>query len=61
MDGGTSKNFYQSEIKHGNLHERQHCRGGATQIFDTSKYIDEVIEVDELDEGNLSAAAEELK
>ena len=36
-------------------------QGGATQIFDTSKYIDEVIEVDELYEGNLSAAAGELK
>ena len=51
----------QSEIKQENWHERPHCRRGATQIFDTSEYIDEVIEVDELNEGNLSAAAGELK
>ena len=38
-----------------NWHECRHCRGGATQIFDTSKYIDEVIEVDELNKANKSA------
>ena len=51
----------QSETKQENWYERQHHVGGATQIFDTSKYIYEVIEGDELDEGNLSAAAGELK
>ena len=35
--------------------------GGSYANFNTSKYIDEVIEVDELEEGNLSAAAGELK
>ena len=36
-------------------------QGGSYANFDTSKYIDEVTEVDELYEGNLSAAAGELK
>ena len=35
--------------------------GGSYANFDTSKYIEEVIEVDELKEGNLSAAAGEHK
>ena len=36
-------------------------QGGSYTNFDTSKYIEEVIDMDELDEGNLSAAAGEHK
>ena len=36
-------------------------QGGSYTYFDKSKYIDEVMEVQELDEDNLSAAAGELK
>ena len=38
-------------------------QGGSYANFDTSKYIDEFIEVevDALDEGNLSAAAREIE
>ena len=32
-------------------------QGGSYANFNTSKYIDEVIEVDELEEGNIYAAA----
>ena len=35
--------------------------GGSYTNFNTSKYIEEVIEVDELNKGNLSVAAGEHK
>ena len=48
----------QSEIEQENWHERQNCWGSYKNLH-TSKYVEEVIEVDELNEVLSSAAGED--